>query len=223
MPRTPTEVRPAKTRTSLDREADRFAVAGGEQHVVRVGAGRDGDQPVVGILALEFHRDLAVGPDVAEIAQRVAPDIAVRGREHDGQIGPAFLVLGQRHDRRDRLARRQIGQQIDHRPAARLRRAERQAIDLELVDPPRRGEEQHRREGRGDKNLAEEILLADRHAGAAAAAAPLRAIGRQRHPLDVAGMADRHDHVLALDQRLDVGLELDVLDRRSGAGSRTAP
>ena len=63
------------------------------------------------------------------------------------------------------------------------------------------------------KTCAEEILLADRHAGAAAAAAALRAIGRQRHPLDVAGMADRDDHVLALDQRLDVGLELDILDR----------
>ena len=68
MPRTPTDERPAKTPHIADREADRLAVAGGEQHVVRIGAGRDGDQPVVGVLTLELHRDLAVGAHVAEIA-----------------------------------------------------------------------------------------------------------------------------------------------------------
>ncbi len=66
--------------------------------------------------------------------------------------------------------------------------------------------------GRSDEDLAHEIFLAHRHAGAAAAAAALRAIGRQRHALDVAVVADRHDHVLALDQGLDVGLELEILD-----------
>src|SRR6185503_21032994 len=64
-------------------------------------------------------------------------------------------------------------------------------------------------------DLADEILLAHRHAGAAAPAAALRAVGRQRHALDVAAMAHRHDHVLALDERLDIGLELDLFDDRA--------
>ena len=51
-----------------------------------------------------------------------------------------------------------------------------------------------------------------RHAGAALAAAALGAIGRQRHALDVAAVGDGDDHVLALDQVLDVLLELVVED-----------
>src|SRR6202011_356540 len=132
------------------------SLPGRQQHVVRLGAGCNRDQPVVSVLALEFHRNFAVGADITEIRQRIATDIAVSGRKHHGQVRPALLVLRQWHYRRNRLARRKVRQQITHRSAARLRRAERQAIDLELVDPPRGGEEQHRREGRGDKNLAED-------------------------------------------------------------------
>ena len=65
-----------------DREADRLTVAGGEQHIVGVGTGGDGDQPVIGVLTLELHRDLAVGTDIAEIAQGIASDIAICRREH---------------------------------------------------------------------------------------------------------------------------------------------
>src|SRR5262249_13861050 len=87
-----------------------------------------------------------------------------------------------------------------------------QTMNLELVDAARRGEEQYRRMGRSNENLIEEIFVAHRHAGAAAAAAPLRAIGRERHALDIAAMADGHDHILALDQRFDIGLEFELLD-----------
>jgi hypothetical protein len=87
----------------------------------------------------------------------------------------------------------------------------------------------------------DEILVLHRHAGAALAAAALRAIGRQRHALDVAGMGDGDDHVLAGDQVLvvhvgppvgdlgaarrgelvpDLGTEL-VLDDRPGCAGAT--
>ena len=55
---------------------------------------------------------------------------------------------------------------------------------------------------RGDEEAGDEILLARLHAGAAFATAPLRAVGRERHALDVTGVRDGHDHVLALDQVL---------------------
>jgi hypothetical protein len=56
----------------------------------------------------------------------------------------------------------------------------------------------------GNEETRDEILVARRHAGAALAAATLRAIGRERHALDVARMRDGDDHVLALDQVLVV-------------------
>ena len=67
--------------------------------------------------------------------------------------------------------------------------------------------------GVAHEDLAHEVLVAGRHAGAALAAAPLRPVGRERHPLDVALVGQGHDHLFALDQRLDVGLELERLDR----------
>ena len=137
---------------------------------------------------------------------------AARGREHHVERFPARLVLGQRHDRGDALALLER-QHVDQRLAARLRRRQRQPPDLLLVDLALGGEIQHRLMRRGDEQPRDEILFARRHAGAALAAAPLRAIGRERHALDVAGVADQHDHVLALDQVLvlHVGFGLDDL------------
>ena len=65
--------------------------------------------------------------------------------------------------------------------------------------------------GIGDEDLVDEILIARRHARAALAAAALGAIGGQRYSLDIAAMGDGDDHVLLLDQGLDVMLELDLL------------
>ena len=59
---------------------------------------------------------------------------------------------------------------------------------------------------RGDEQARDEILLAHLHAAAAFAAALLRAIGGERHALDVAEMGDGDDHVLALDQVLVLDL-----------------
>ena len=66
--------------------------------------------------------------------------------------------------------------------------------------------------GRGDEQPGDEILLAGLHAGAALAAAALRPIGRERHALDVAGVGDGDDHVLALDQVLVLHLAFLVED-----------
>ena len=73
---------------------------------------------------------------------------------------------------------------------------------------PARRKEQDRRVGVADEDAADEILFLRRHASTALAAAPLRAIGRQRNALDIAAMRDGDDHVLVLDQVLDVVLEL---------------
>ena len=51
--------------------------------------------------------------------------------------------------------------------------------------------------------MLDEILLAGGRADLAAAAAPLRAIERQRRALDVAAVSDRDEHVLFDDEILD--------------------
>ena len=109
-------------------------------------------------------------------------------------------------------------QDVDQRLAARLRRRQRQPPDLFLVDLAARGEEQHRRMRRGDEQPGDEILFARLHAGAALAAAPLRAVGRERHALDVAGVRNGDDHVLALDQVLVLHLAFLIDDH--GAARR---
>ena len=51
-----------------------------------------------------------------------------------------------------------------------------------------------------DKHLLDKVFVARTHPGSTAAAALLNAIGAKRHALDVAGVAHREDHILALDQ-----------------------
>ena len=198
-----------------DREADAFATGAGEQHVVVFGAGAHVDQAAVRLL--DLHGDLAVGHDVSEIGQPVASHAAPRGGEHDVHLAPGGLVLGQRHGGRDGFAVAQR-QQVDQRLAARLRRTEGQAVDLELVDHAARGKEQHRRVRVAHEDLADEVLITGRHAGASLAAAALGAVGAERNPLDVAAVADRDHHVLALDQVLVVVLEPAFLDGRAARG-----
>ena len=192
----------------VDREADALAARGRQQHVVLVRADLHVDDPLA---LVEPHGDLAGAVDLGEVGELVAPHRAARRGEHDVERFPGRLVLRQRHDGGDALARLER-QQVDQRLAARLRRRERQPPDLLLVDLPGRGEEQHRLMGRGDEQPGDEILLARRHAGAALAAAPLRPIGRERRALDVAAVADQHDHVLALDEVLVVHVGVAVED-----------
>ncbi len=179
-----------------------------EQHVV-LGRG-DGDRDDA-VAVVELHGDLAVAVDALEIGERVAAHVAGPRREHQLEAAPGLLILGQRQDRGDDLVLRQR-QEIDERLAGSLRRGGRQPPDLHAVAHAARGEEQHRRVRRGDEDLRDEILVARRHARAALAAAPLRAIRRERHALDVALVRDGDDDVLALDQVLVLDLALDVDD-----------
>ena len=115
------------------------------------------------------------------------------------KVVPALLVVRHRHDGVDRFACLD-GKKIHHRLAKRLRRRLRKLVAFQLIDHASRGEEQNRRMRIGDKQPGDEILVPCLHAGAALATTTLRPVDRQRHPLDVAAVADRNDHILLLDQ-----------------------
>ena len=216
MPRTPREVRPENTRTSGTAKRMHWpplAVSSTSSFSV---------QMATSTIASPSSSFMAMMPDgrtSTKSDELVAPHGAAGGGEHHVEIAPGRLVLGQRHDGGDGLARIER-QDIDQRLAARLRRRQRQPPDLLLVDLALRGEEQHRRMRRGDEQPRDEILLAHLHAAAAFAAAPLRAIGRERHALDVAEMRDGDDHVLALDQVLVLDLAPPARRSRCGAAWR---
>ena len=63
------------TRTSVDGEADALAARRGQQYVVVFGTDLHIDDRLVGI---ELHGDDAGAPDVDEVRQLVAADIAAR-------------------------------------------------------------------------------------------------------------------------------------------------
>ena len=162
---------------------------------------------------IEFHGNLAVCHDIREIGQTVPADAAARRREHDKQIAPAFLVFGHRHDRGDCLVWLKR-QQIDQRLATCLRISFRQSVHLEPINNAAGREEQNRRMGVADEDLADEILITGRHPCPALAAPTLSTIARKRHALDVTAMTDGNHHVFALDKIFDIGIELGLLDRR---------
>gem|GEM_PF-1556613 len=195
------------------READRLTALRGEQHVVALVAQRHADQPVL-VAVLEADRPFAVRRHVGERVHRVPPHVTVRGREHDVKLAPLGFVLGERQHRRDRLAGAER-QQVRHRAPLRLRRAFGKAPHLETVDLARGREEQHRRMGRGDEELGDDVLFLRRHARAALAAALLRPVGVGGDALDVAAHGHGHDHVLALDQILVVDIVEACAHRRS--------
>jgi hypothetical protein len=195
---------------AADREAHALAAARRQQDIAAPGRDRDAYQMIA---LVQPHRDLAVGRHEDEIGKRVAAHLAACGGEHHAQLVIGGLVLRQRQHGGDGLAFGQLREQVDHRLAACLRRALRQAVDFQLVNPARRREEQHRRVGVGDEQLRQEIVLVGRHADPALAAAALLAIGRERRALDVAEPGHGDDHVLLLDQVLDVDLVVEVFDR----------
>ena len=110
-------------------------------------------------------------------------------REHRGDL----LALFHRDEVGDRLAlaaRADVGNLVDLQPVGAA--AVREDHDVGVR--------------RRDEQVADEVLVARPHADAALAAAPLIAVGRDRRPLDVAGVADRDRHVLFGDQVLDAEL-----------------
>ncbi len=68
--------------------------------------------------------------------------------------------------------------------------------------------------GIDDEDLRNEILIAGLHPGASLAATALRPVGGEWHPLHISLVADGEHHILALDQILDIMLELIFLDQR---------
>ena len=66
--------------------------------------------------------------------------------------------------------------------------------------------------GVADHDVGDEILVPRRHARTALSAAPLRPVGIQRDPFDVATVADRDHHLLTRDQVFDVIVGFVVLN-----------
>ncbi len=117
-----------------------------------------------------------------------------------------FVEFLDRQNRGDLLAFLER-KKIDDRPAARGALAFRRLINLEPVHPAAAGEAQDVVVGVGDEQAIDEIILLDRCRLFAASAAALGAVVGQRLALDVAGVRQRDDHVLAHDQvfEVDVG------------------
>ena len=155
-------------------KADAFSGSRGKQDILLFVANLYAYQ-LIGVIQL--HSDFAVGHDIDEIAQPIAPDVAAGRGEHNVKLLPGLFVLGQRHQSGDGLTLRQR-QQIDHCLAPRLWRAKRNLVNLELVHHPVRREEQNWRVGIHHVYPGDEILIPGRHAGAALAATTLRPISR---------------------------------------------
>src|SRR5215813_7361474 len=202
-----------------DRETNALAPAYREKDVVVFRANLHVDDRVP---LVELHGDDPRRSNFHEVGELVAPHVAARGGKHHVELTPSVLVLGQRHERGDGLALFER-QDVDQRLAARLRRRLRQPPHFLLVDTAVRREEQHRRVGRGHEQPRDEILLARLHPRPPLPTAPLRAIGRQRHALDVAEMGDRHHHVLAVDEVFFLHLAFLLEDDRAAGSGKLLP
>ena len=209
---------PAEDADILHREADALALRGRQQHVILLGRQRHIDNRLR--LVVEFHDPLAERGARHAIGKLVAADAARGGREHDILRLPQSLIIRQRQDGGDALAGIER-QHVDERLAARAGRRLRQTPDLHLVDLPQGGEEKHHRVRVRDEKARHEILVLRAHARAALAAAPLRPVHRQRHALDITGVADGDDHVLAGDEILILHVGVGIGDlglARGGEG-----
>ena len=72
--------------------------------------------------------------------------------------------------------------------------------------------------GAGDKQTGNKILVLGHHAGFALAAALLRLVGIERHPLDVTGIGYGYHHFLTLDQRFNVLIIFNVFNFGTARG-----
>ena len=210
-PAHPGAVPSAEDPHSLDRKTDGFATPRGQQQIIALVTGRDADKLIT---FGKLHGDLAVALDIGEIAEPVAPNVAGRCGEHDVKVVPAVLVIGHRHDGIDGFAGFD-GKQVHHRLAKSLRCRLGKLVAFQLIDHARRGEEQNRRMGIGDKQTGDEILVPRLHARTPLTAAPLRPVDRQRHPLDIAAVADGDDHVFLLDQVFIILIDKLIRDFRA--------
>ena len=103
MPRTPTELRPANTRTSVTGKRMHWPCAVVSSTSSRFGAGLDADEDRLALV--ELHGDLAVARRTStkseSLLRRTLPPV---GGEHHVERSHARLVLRQRHDGGDALA-----------------------------------------------------------------------------------------------------------------------
>ena len=149
---------------------------------------------------LDAHRDDAAGARVAERRQRRLLDDAA-ARAHDDELVVLELLRPPASRRSSRLppSRRRLAIDLPLPPGP----TSGNLVDLQPVRAAAVREDHDVGVRRGDEQVADEVLVARPHADAALAAAPLVAIGRDRRPLDVAGVADRDRHVFFGDQVLD--------------------
>ena len=93
-------------------------------------------------------------------------------------------------------------------PPLALPAPQRKLVHLLPVDLAPRGDEQQEVVRRGDEEVLDVVAFFEVHAHDPDAAAVLRAVGRDRQALDVAGGGDGDDHLLDGDHVLDVDLVL---------------
>jgi hypothetical protein len=208
------ESRPLNTRTSVTGKRMHWpsAVSAARR---RLRAGLDADDALA---LVELHGDLAVAVHLDEVGQLVAPPCRAWWRT-SRRASPTRLVLRQRHDRGDALALSSGSRLTSALP--RACGAPAAAARPSSCRPCRARRRTAPACACWRRTAGDEILVARRHAGAALAAAALRPVGGERHALDVAGVGDGDDHVLALDQVLvlDLALAVDDLGARGVANS----
>src|SRR5262249_32549406 len=110
-------------------------------------------------------------------------------------------------------------QQVDDRLAARIGAGVGDLVHLEPVDAAGAGERQQRVVRVDDPDLRDEVFFLDRGGHAALAAAALCAVDADRLALRVAGVRQRDDDVLGLDQVEHIEGFLAALDYRAACGA----
>ena len=188
-------------------EANALALASTEQQL-RVPVGHRGRQQL--IVLGDADPDDALLAEVLVVEDGGLLDLTTPGQRDD----EAVVLDGlDGRDRRHAL----IGVEADEvhdRAALGVPGGLRDLVDLLDVDLAPIAEEEHEGVGRGDEELVHPVVLLGRHAALALAASLLGLVGRGGRALDVAGVGDGHDHVLLLDQILQLNLCFVVLDRR---------
>ena len=115
------------------------------------------------------------------------------------------VKVSDRPARRNRLVLAQI-QQVHNRPAATLSRQLRQLMDLPPVHAPLASEEQQVIVRRRRENVLDRILVLALGTLDTRPAAALSTIDADRSTLDIALRTNRYDHVLFLDQILQIDI-----------------
>src|SRR5450755_983684 len=180
-------------------EADALPHLGGHEEL-RVAVGDDRSEQL--IVVGDFHADDTFVPEILVFQELGLLDLpALRDCRHEL---PGFDLV-HRCDGGDLLVALHLDE-VDDGSALGVTRRLRHFVHLLHVHFAAAREEEHQAVGGSDEQLIQEIVIARLHALVAFAAALLRSILGDRRPLDVAGVRDSHDHVLFLDQVLDLNL-----------------